>query len=129
MNIDKTLHILIVEDDEINRKLLASILKTIGFTNVSQAENGQIAWDIIQEDSVDLVMTDWMMPEMDGLELLKKIRQAGNAMMNLPVIMITALGKQENIMKAAEWDINGYVVKPFSVNTVLSKIEEIMEPS
>ncbi|MBU2514364.1 response regulator [bacterium] len=126
MGIDKNIHILIVEDDDINRKLLANILNTIGFTNVLQAENGQLGWEFIQKEKIDLVMTDWMMPELDGLELLKRIRLSDTPLKTLPVIMITALGKQDDIMKAAEWDVNGYVVKPFSVNTVLSKIEEIL---
>ncbi len=126
MSIDKNIHILIVEDDDINRKLLVNILNTIGYANVLQAENGLLGWELIQKEKIDLVMTDWMMPELDGLELLKKIRLSDPPLKTLPVIMITALGKQDAIKKAAEWDINGYVIKPFSVNTVLSKIEEIL---
>jgi len=102
-------------------------LNTIGFNHVVEAENGQMAWDRLQNHPIDLVLTDWMMPEMDGLELLQKIRQSSGELKKMPVLMITALGKQDDIMKAAKWDINGYIVKPFSVNTVLSKIEEIMK--
>lgn len=124
-NVDKNICILIVEDDEINRHLLANILKKLGFTNILQAYNGQLGWELIQKEKIDLVVTDWMMPEMDGLQLLKKIRTSDTPWRKVPVLMITALGKQEDIMQAAQWDIDGYVVKPFSIKTVLVKIEEI----
>ncbi len=126
MSVDKNIRILIVEDDEINRKLLTNILNTIGFKNVVEAENGKIAWEKLQDQPFDLLMTDWMMPEMDGLELLQTVRKADGLIKKLPVLMITALGKQDDIMKAAKWEISGYIVKPFSVNTILTKIEEIL---
>ncbi len=125
MKVDKDIAILIVEDDEINRRLLANILKNIGFNNILQAQNGQAGWDKLQQEKVDLVMTDWMMPEMDGIQLLEKIRTSDSPKKSVPILMITALGKQEDIVEAAQWDINGYVIKPFSVKTVLAKIEEI----
>lgn len=126
MAADKDVRILIVEDDEINRKLLSNILKSIGFSNIFQAEDGQIAWRMIEQQPFDLVITDWMMPDLDGLELLKLIRSSDEPLHSLPVIMITALGKHENIEIANQWEINGYIVKPFSVNAVLEKIEEIL---
>lgn len=126
MAADKDVRILIVEDDEINRKLLSNILKSIGFTNIFQAEDGQIAWKMIEQQPFDLVITDWMMPDLDGLELLKLIRSSDEPLHSLPVIMITALGKHENIEIANQCGINGYIVKPFSVNAVLEKIEEIL---
>lgn len=127
MGVNKEIRILIVEDDDINRKLLASILKTIGFKNIAEADNGKTAWQVLQEQPIDLVLTDWMMPEMDGLELLQQIRKSGTRLQNLPVLMITALGKQDDIMKAANLEIDGYIVKPFSVSTILTKIEEIVK--
>ncbi len=126
MGIDKGIKILLIEDDDINRKLLANILKTIGFSNVSQAANGIDGWDLLQDQRFDLVLTDWMMPEMDGLELLMKVRKSETGFKNLPILMITAMGKQEDVMKAVEWGINGYIVKPYSVTTILAKIEEVM---
>ncbi|MCG8334002.1 MAG: response regulator [Proteobacteria bacterium] len=126
MGVNKEIRILLVEDDDINRKLLANILKTLGFNHVSEADNGRSAWEMMQEEKFDLVMTDWMMPEMDGLQLLKAIREESIDQKQVPVLMITALGKQDDIMKAAKLEIDGYIVKPFSVNTVLAKIEEIL---
>ena len=126
MGVNKEIRILLVEDDDINRKLLANILKTLGFNHVSEADNGRSAWEMMQEEKFDLVMTDWMMPEMDGLQLLKAIREESIDQKQVPVLMITALGKQDDIMKAAKLEIDGYIVKPFSDNTVLAKIEEIL---
>ncbi len=126
MGVNKEIRILLVEDDDINRKLLANILKTLGFNHVSEADNGRSAWEMMQDEKFDLVMTDWMMPEMDGLQLLKAIREESTDQKQIPVLMITALGKQDDIMKAAKLEIDGYIVKPFSVNTVLAKIEEIL---
>ncbi len=127
MAVDKGIRILLIEDDDINRKLLANILKTIGFTNLSEANNGINGWELLQSQEFDLVLTDWMMPEMDGLELLIKIRQSETAFKNMPILMITALGKQQDVMKAVEWGISGYIVKPYSVTTILAKIEETMK--
>jgi len=126
MGVDKNIRILIAEDDEINRKLLTNILNALGYANITAVQDGKLALEKLRSESFDLVLTDWMMPEMDGLELLKNIRQASDSLKDIPVVMITALGKQENIIKASKWNINGYIVKPFSVNTVLEKMEEIM---
>ena len=127
MEIDKSIRILIVEDDEINRKLLASILKSIGFKEVVEAENGKFAWEKMQKETFDLVLTDWMMPELDGLQLLQKIRQSSDGLENTPVLMVTALGKQDDIAKASKWNVDGYIVKPYTVTTILAKIEEVMK--
>ncbi|PCI28418.1 MAG: response regulator [SAR324 cluster bacterium] len=124
MSEDQNVHILVVEDNEKIRKLLCSILRNVGYTNLSEAENGLTAWQKLQASNFDLVLTDWMMPEMDGLELLKKIRTSSEHFQKMPVMMITASDSTENIVEAAQWKINGYIVKPFSVKTVVQKIKE-----
>jgi two-component system, chemotaxis family, chemotaxis protein CheY len=126
MTVDKGIRILLIEDDDINRKLLANILKTIGFSNISEAADGIAGWSQLQEQEFDLVLTDWMMPELDGLELLMKIRKSNETFKDLPILMITAMGKQEDVMKAMKWGINGYIVKPYNVTTILAKIEVAM---
>ena len=126
METDKSIRILIAKDEEINRKLLTNILKSIGYKSVIEAENGRIAWDIIQDKPFDLLITDWMMPELDGLQLLQKIRQSSDNFKSIPILMITALGRQDNIIEASRWDISGYIVKPYTVATVLAKIAEVM---
>ncbi len=124
---DKNINLLVVEDNSKIRKLLCNILNNVGFENVLEAENGQEAWDIMMSNDIELVLTDWMMPEMSGIELLKKIRTSSENFQNVPILMITASDKTENILEAAKYQINGYVVKPFSVKTILAKIEEVLK--
>src|SRR3989339_926214 len=126
MPANKDLKILVVEDNEKIRKLLCNLLKNIGFQSIAEAENGKLAWDKLQAYSYDLVLTDWQMPVMDGMELLKLIRK-DNFLKNLPVMMITASDSQEAIIEAAKFKIDGYIVKPFSVKTIVEKIDRAFE--
>ncbi len=125
MSLNKDLRILVVEDNGNIRKLLMNILKSMGFNNLTEADNGLAAWEKIQGAKFDLVMTDWMMPEMDGLELLKKIRNESDELKEIPILMITATDKQEDVAEAAKSGVSGYIVKPFSVKTILAKINEV----
>ena len=125
MSIDKDIRILVVEDNANIRKLLLNILKSMGYKNVTEADNGKTAWGKLQEGEYDLVMTDWMMPEMDGLELVKKIRADSEELKEIPILMITATDKQEDVSEAAKWGINGYIVKPFSVKTIFAKLNQV----
>lgn len=127
MGTDKNIRILVVEDNDKIRTLLCNILSNVGFKNLTEAENGVAAWQVLQKGGIDLVLTDWMMPEMDGLELLKKIRTDESDLKNMPVMMITASDTHDSILEAAKWNINGYIVKPFSVKTVVAKIQEAMQ--
>ncbi|MCP4750263.1 MAG: response regulator [Proteobacteria bacterium] len=127
MNVEKQIRIIVAEDNDNIRKLIINILTNVGFTDITEAENGRIAWEKIQKDQYDLVLTDWMMPEMDGLELLKKIRTGSGDIKHTPILMITASDKSDDILQAAKWNINGYIVKPFSVKTILSKIKEAID--
>lgn len=117
---------LIVEDNEKIRKLLCSILQNVGFKHLVEAGNGKEAFEKLQKDKFDLIITDWMMPEMNGLELLKAVRNSAADFKNIPVLMITASDKSENVVEAAKYKINGYIIKPFSVKVILAKIEEVM---
>ncbi len=125
MSLKTDTSILIVEDNENMKKLMVSILNNLGFNKVSGAENGKVAWDMIQVDDYGLVMTDLMMPEMDGLELLQQIRTSNGSIKNTPVLMITASDQKSDVMQAVKWKINGYIVKPFNVKTILSKVQEV----
>ena len=126
MSVDKNIRILVVEDNAKIRTLTVGILNSCGFNAIVEADNGKIAWDLLKKDPFDLVMTDWMMPEMNGLELLKKIRAHESDLKDIPVLMITASDNQKDIVAAAKWKISGYVVKPFSVKTILSKLNEAL---
>jgi two-component system, chemotaxis family, chemotaxis protein CheY len=118
--------VLVVEDNKNMRQLLIGILSNIGFKNVSEAENGRTAWDMTQKDHYDLLITDLMMPEMDGLELLEKIRTGNDQIKNTPVLMINSSYQDVDIAQALKWKVNGYITKPYNVKTVLSKIKEIV---
>jgi len=126
MSQNTKIRILVVEDNGNIRKLLLNILKSMGYKNLTEADNGKTAWEKIQGAEYDLVMTDWMMPEMDGLELVKKIRSESDQLKELPILMITATDKQEDVAEAAKWGVSGYIVKPFSVKTIFAKINQVI---
>ncbi len=126
MPVKKNLKILVVEDNEKIRKLLCNLLSNIGFASIAEAENGKLAWDKMHAYTYDLVLTDWQMPIMDGIELLKLIRRDAH-LKDMPVMMITASDKQDHIIEAAKFKVNGYIVKPFSVKTIVEKIDKVFE--
>ena len=123
---NKDVRVLVVDDNPKIRSLIITTLKSANFSQITQAEDGKKAWDIIQKEIFDLILTDWMMPEMDGLELLKHIRGGSEEFKNTPVMMITASDSPDNVVSAANWKVNGYIVKPFKVKTVLAKIDKVI---
>ncbi|MDH4122358.1 MAG: response regulator [Deltaproteobacteria bacterium] len=127
MNIDKNLKILVAEDNLNLRKVLVNILKKIGFQEIQEADDGENAWEMVQKGGVDLVLTDWAMPGLTGLELLDKIRSADAPLKTIPVMMITAADTKSSIMTAGKHGIDGYIIKPFSVNTVIEKLQEVLQ--
>lgn len=117
---------LVVDDFSTMRRIVRNLLKELGFTNVDEAEDGAVAWQKIQGTAFDFIITDWNMPNMDGLMLLQTIR--GNAnYKTLPVLMITAEAKKENIIAAAQAGATGYIVKPFTAATLNEKLTKIFE--
>lgn len=126
MPASKDIKILVVEDNEKIRTLLTTLLRNIGFENLYEAENGQVAFEKMQAFGFDLVLTDWMMPIMDGLELLKAVR-ADERLKATPMMMITASDSHESVIQAAQYRINGYIVKPFSVKTIVQKIDAVFD--
>jgi len=123
---DKNLRILVVDDFPTMRRIVRSLLKELGFTNVEEAEDGQDALNKLQAGGFQFVVSDWNMPNLDGLEMLRQIR-ADAALAALPVLMITAEAKKENIIAAAQAGANGYVVKPFTAATLEEKLNKIFE--
>ncbi|HBP67938.1 MAG TPA: chemotaxis protein CheY, partial [Alcanivorax sp.] len=114
---DKGMSILVVDDFPTMRRIVRSLLKELGFTNVEEAEDGQEALGKLKGGDFEFVVSDWNMPNLDGLEMLKQIR-ADEAMKALPVLMVTAEAKKENIVAAAQAGANGYIVKPFTAATL-----------
>lgn len=123
---DKNMRFLVVDDFSTMRRIVRNLLKDLEFTNVEEAEDGVIALQKLKEGGFDFVVSDWNMPNMDGLTLLQNIR-ADAALKHLPVLMVTAEAKKDNIVAAAQAGANGYVVKPFTAVTLSEKLEKIFQ--
>ncbi|MFW3616541.1 chemotaxis response regulator CheY [Billgrantia antri] len=123
---DKNMSFLVVDDFPTMRRIVRSLLKELGYTNVEEAEDGQEALTKLRSGSFEFVVSDWNMPNLDGLEMLKQIR-ADDALKHLPVLMVTAEAKKENIIAAAQAGASGYVVKPFTAATLEEKLNKIFE--
>ncbi|MCM2308735.1 MAG: chemotaxis response regulator CheY [Sulfuritalea sp.] len=127
MTIEKAkLKFLVVDDFSTMRRIVRNLLKELGFTTADEAEDGAVALHKLKGGGFDFVVTDWNMPNMDGLVLLQSIR-ADPALKHLPVLMITAEAKRENIILAAQAGASGYIVKPFTAATLGEKLEKIFE--
>jgi len=123
---DKNLKFLVVDDFSTMRRIVRNLLKDLGFSNVDEAEDGAVALQKLKAAPFDFVISDWNMPNMDGLALLQSIR-ADESLKKLPVLMVTAEGKKENIVAAAQAGASGYVVKPFTAATLDEKLGKIFQ--
>ena len=124
---DRTsLKFLVVDDFSTMRRIVRNLLKELGFTNVEEAEDGAVALARLKQGGVDFVVSDWNMPNMDGLTLLQNVR-ADPKIKGLPFLMITAEAKKENIIAAAQAGASGYIVKPCTAATLQDKLEKIFE--
>lgn len=117
---------LVVDDFSTMRRIVRNLLKELGFTNVDEAEDGVVALSKLQAGGFDFVVSDWNMPNMDGLTLLQTVR-SDPALKHLPFLMITAEAKKENIIAAAQAGASGYIVKPFTAATLNEKMIKIFE--
>lgn len=124
---DKDMRILIVDDFSTMRRIIRNLLRDLGYSNTAEADDGQTALPMLQSGEFDFLVTDWNMPGMDGLTLLRTVRADDN-LADLPVLMVTAEAKRERIMVAARAGVNGYVVKPCTAATLGEKIEKIFQP-
>lgn len=120
------LKFLVVDDFSTMRRIIRNLLKELGYSNVDEAEDGQSALGKLKREHFDFVITDWNMPGMDGLQLLQAVRADEN-LGNLPVLMVTAEAKKENIIAAAQAGASGYIVKPFTSATLDEKLSKIFE--
>jgi two-component system chemotaxis response regulator CheY len=121
---NKDINFLIVDDLSAMREIIRNLLHELGFDNTSEADNGQTALPMLKTGNFDFLVTDWSMPDMDGLTLLKTVR-ADEQLGDLPVLMVTAEAKREQIVDAAEAGVNAYIVKPFTAETLKDKIDKI----
>jgi len=125
---NKDINILIVDDFSAMREIIRNLLHELGFDNTSEADDGQTALPMLKTGKFDFLVTDWSMPDMDGLTLLKTVR-ADEQLGDLPVLMVTAEAKREQIVDAAEAGVNAYIVKPFTADTLKDKIDRIFQPT
>jgi len=123
---DKGMKILVVDDFPTMRRIVRNLLKELGYSNVDEAEDGQAGLARLRSGAYDFVISDWNMPNLDGLAMLKEIRADAN-IAHLPVLMVTAESKKENIIAAAQAGASGYVVKPFTAATLDEKLNKILE--
>ncbi|NLZ78587.1 MAG: chemotaxis protein CheY [Gammaproteobacteria bacterium] len=121
---DKNMKILIVDDFSTMRRIIKNLLRDLGFTNTAEADDGATALPMLQSGNFDFLVTDWNMPIMSGLDLLREVRADEN-LKHLPVLMVTAEAKRDQIIAAAQAGVNGYVVKPFTAQALKDKIEKI----
>jgi two-component system, chemotaxis family, chemotaxis protein CheY len=117
---------LVVDDFSTMRRIIKNLLHDLGYANVTEADDGQTALPMLQGGSFDFLITDWNMPGMPGLDLLKAVR-ADAKLKQMPVLMLTAESKREQIVEAAQAGVNGYVIKPFTAVTLKEKIDKILE--
>ena len=118
--------ILIVDDFSTMRRIIKNLLRDLGFNNTSEADDGNTALPMLQASSFDFLITDWNMPGMTGIDLLRAVR-ADERLVGLPVLMVTAEAKRDQIIEAAQAGVNGYIVKPFTAVTLKEKIDKIFE--
>ncbi|WP_411694167.1 chemotaxis response regulator CheY [Glaciecola sp.] len=123
---DKNMKILVVDDFSTMRRIIKNLLKDLGFTSIQEADDGNTALPMLVQGDFDFVVTDWNMPGMQGIDLLRAIRADEN-LKHLPVLMVTAEAKKEQIVAAAQAGVNGYVVKPFTAATLKEKLEKIFQ--
>lgn len=123
---NKDMQILVVDDFSTMRRIVKNQLRELGFSNMREADDGLTALEVLKSTHIDFVVTDWNMPGMQGIDLLKTIR-ADDRFKHLPVLMVTAEAKREQIIEAAQSGVNGYVVKPFTAAALKEKIDRIFE--
>lgn len=126
MTANKNMRILIVDDFSTMRRIIKNLLNDLGYINTAEAEDGNSALTALAQSQFDFVVTDWNMPGMTGIELLRAIR-ADDRFKTLPVLMVTAEAKREQIIEAAQAGVNGYIIKPFTAQTLEEKLGKIFE--
>ncbi len=126
MSVDKNMNILIVDDYKTMLRIIRNLLGQLGFKNVDEATDGKMALDLLKGKNYGLVISDWNMEPMTGLDLLKTVRSTNDNHKSIPFIMITAESKTENVIAAREAGVNNYIVKPFNAETLKQKMVSVI---
>ncbi|MBF0099379.1 MAG: chemotaxis response regulator CheY [Desulfobacterales bacterium] len=122
---DTSIRILVVDDFATMRRILKNILKQLGFKNITEADDGTAALELLKKNTFDLIISDWNMPKMTGLDLLKTIRSSGEHK-TVPFLMVTAEAQKHNVIEAVQAGVSNYVVKPFTADAIQDKLKKIL---
>ena len=123
---DVKMNVLVVDDFSTMRRIVKNILRQLGFENILEADDGMSALDVLRSQKVDFIISDWNMPRLSGMELLKAVRTS-DEWKDLPFLMVTAEGQKENVIEAVKAKVSNYIVKPFTPETLAEKIKKIFE--
>ncbi len=123
---DTKMSILVVDDFATMRRIVKNILKQLGYENILEADDGASALEVLKREKIQFIISDWNMPQMSGIELLKTVR-ATEAWKDLPFLMVTAEGQKEDVIEAVKNRVNNYIIKPFTPETLMEKINKIFE--
>ena len=123
---DLSIKVLVVDDFATMRRIIKNVLKQIGFTNILEADDGTTALGVLKEKKVDLIISDWNMPQMTGLDLLKTVRSEATTK-GIPFLMVTAEAQKDNVLQAVQAGVSNYIVKPFTADAVKDKLVQILE--
>ncbi len=124
MSYNTDMRVLVVDDFSTMRRIIKNILRQLGFNNVVEADDGTTAWEVLNKDKIEFIISDWNMPQMTGIDLLRKVR-ASEEFGDLPFLMVTAEAQQENIIEAVQAKVSNYIVKPFTADVMKQKIDKI----
>jgi two-component system, chemotaxis family, chemotaxis protein CheY len=124
MPVDTSIKVLVVDDFATMRRIVKGVLRQLGFSNIIEAEDGTVALNELKKEKIGLIVSDWNMPNMTGLELLKAVRGDGE-LKGIPFIMVTAEGQKENVIEAVKAGVTNYVVKPFTPETFGEKLQKV----
>ena len=121
---DMNMKVLIVDDFATMRRILKNVLRQVGFTNIIEADDGKTALKELKKEKIDLILCDWNMPEMAGIDLLRHVR-SDDHLKDVPFVMVTAEAQKENILEAVKAGVSNYVVKPFTAETINEKLQKV----
>lgn len=124
--IDLKMKILVVDDFATMRRIIKNILRELGYENIFEADSGLSALEVLKKENINFIISDWNMPQMSGIELLKAVRNSEN-WRDIPFLMVTAEGQKENVIEAAKNKVSNYIVKPFTAEVLKEKINKIFE--
>ena len=123
---DLSMKVLVVDDFATMRRIIKNVLRQIGFTQILEADDGSTALGVLKENKVDLIISDWNMPQMNGLDLLKAVRKEEPTKV-IPFVMVTAEAQKDNVLQAVQAGVSNYIVKPFTADAVKEKLNQIFE--